>query len=90
MLTRILLADEHRGLRPLLDEESDFEVVAEANSVEAMMRLVRETVPDVVILDLGMTALKGLDMVRQLVEAAPAVKVIVLCIYGDRNSQWKS
>ncbi len=89
MTTRILLVDDHvvvrQGLRTLLDKEPDFEVTAEVDTGEAAVRLVLETNPDVVILDLTMAGLKGLDPVHQLVAAAPATKVIGLSIYSDRR-----
>ncbi|HEY9072682.1 MAG TPA: PAS domain S-box protein, partial [Desulfobaccales bacterium] len=89
MTTRILLAEEHpvvrQGLRTLLDKEADFEVVAEADSGEAAVRLVGEVKPDVVILDLAMAGLKGLDPVRQIAAAAPLTKVIGLSVYNDRR-----
>ena len=89
MPTRILLADEHQvvrqGLRSLLDKEADFEVVEEADTGEAAVRLAREVKPDVVILDLAMAGLKGLDPVHQIVAAAPVTKVIGLSMYRDRR-----
>ena len=89
MTTRILLADEHQlvrqGLRALLDKEADFEVVEEANSGEEVVRLSRKTRPDVVILDLALAGLKGLNPVHQIVAAAPFAKVIGLSMYGDRR-----
>lgn len=89
MTTRILLVDAHaivrQGLRTLLDKEADFEVVAEVETGEAAVRLVLETNPDVVILDLTMAGLKGLDQVHQLVAAAIGTKVVGLSIYSDRR-----
>lgn len=89
MATRILLADEHQanrqGLRTLLEKEPDFEVVAEAETEEAALRLVLKERPDVVILDLAMAGLKGPEPVQQITAAAPATKVIGLSMYGDRR-----
>ncbi len=89
MTTRLLLVDDHvvvrQGLRTLLYKEADFEVTAEVDTGEAALRLVLETNPDVVILDLTMAGLKGLDPVHQLVAAAPTTKVIGLSIYSDRR-----
>ncbi len=89
MTTRILLADEHQvvrqGLRSLLEKEPDFEVAAEADTGETAVRLAEEAGPDVIILDLAMADLKGLDLVRRLVAAAPLAKIIGLSMYGDRR-----
>jgi len=89
MTTRILLVDEHevvrQGLRTLLDKEADFEVVAEVDTGDAAVRLVPETKPDVVILDLTMAGLKGFGPLHQLVAAATSTKVIGLSIYSDRR-----
>jgi PAS domain S-box-containing protein len=89
MATRILLADERQDtrqrLRHLLEKEPDFEVVAEADTGEAALRLVEQERPDVVILDLALAGLKGPEPVQQIVAAAPATKVIGLSMYGDRR-----
>ncbi|MCL4502921.1 MAG: PAS domain S-box protein [Deltaproteobacteria bacterium] len=89
MPTRILLADEHQVVRQelhsLLDKETDFQVLAEADSGEEVVRLAREAKPDVVILDLSLAGLKGFHLVHQVVAAAPSAKVIGLSMYGDRK-----
>jgi DNA-binding NarL/FixJ family response regulator len=87
MATRILLANEpqmiRQGYRSRLDKEPDFEVVEEVDNGEAMLRLSKETRPDVVILDLAMAGLNGLHSVHQIAAAAPRAKVIGLSRYGD-------
>lgn len=89
MITRILLADAHQALRQkhraLLEEEPDFEVVAEAGGGEAAVRLAGELKPHVVVLDLAIAGLQGLDPVHQVLAAAPLAKVIGLSMYGDRS-----
>jgi PAS domain S-box-containing protein len=89
MTIRILLADEHQvvrqGLRNLLANEPDFNVVAEADTGEAVLRLVAETSPEVVVLDLAMADSKGVEVVHRLVQTAPNIKVIGLSTYGDRR-----
>jgi len=87
--TRILLADEHQavrqGLRTLLLKGADFDVVEEADSGEAAVRLARETRPELIVLDLAMVGLKGFNLLHQITAAAPLAKVIILSMYGDRR-----
>ncbi len=79
---RILLADYNQivrqGLRTLLAMESDMEVVAEAENGQTAVRLVRELSPQVVIMDLAMPDLHGIEATRQILAASPGVKVIAL------------
>lgn len=85
--TRIVLADDHvvvrRGLRMLLDNENDFEVVAEAGNVEDAMRYVRGHHPQVLVLDLNMpggSSLKAIPMIR---EEAPATQIVILTMQEE-------
>jgi len=87
--TRILLADEHQivrqGLRGLLEKEAGLEVVGEAATGEEVMRLVRDLVPDIVLLDLALPDLHGVETIRQILAASPPAKIIALSIYADRR-----
>ena len=87
MSIKILLADDHRitrqGLRSLLEKESDMEVVAEAQEGRAAVHLVRELSPDVVIMDVTMPDLNGMEATRQIVAELPSVKVIALSMHSD-------
>ena len=86
---KIILADDHRiireGLRALLDKEPDMEVVAEAEDGRATVRLSRECMPDVVIMDITMPGLNGIEATRQIVSELPAIKVIALSMHSDRK-----
>jgi DNA-binding NarL/FixJ family response regulator len=87
MSIRILLADDHKitreGLRALLDEQEDMDVVAEAEEGRTAVRLVRELLPDVVIMDVTMPDLNGMEAARQIVGRFPDVKIIALSMHSD-------
>jgi DNA-binding NarL/FixJ family response regulator len=79
---RVLIADDHRliaeGIRRVLVEEGDFEVVGEANTGSQVLPLVRRTSPHLVLLDLRMPGLDGLSALEQIKRDHPAVKVVIL------------
>jgi len=87
MSIRILLADDHKitrqGLRSLLEKQPDMEVVAEAEEGRTAVRLVRELVPSVVIMDVSMPDLNGMEASRQIVGEFPNVKIIALSMHSD-------
>ena len=88
MTARILLADDDRitrqGLRSLIEKENDIEVVDEADDGRKAIDLVRELVPDIVIMDITMPNLNGIDATRHIVREFPKVKVIALSIHSNR------
>ena len=89
MTMKIILADDHRiireGLRALLDKEPDMEVIAEAEDGRTTVRLCREVKPDVVIMDITMPELNGIEATRQIVSELPDTKVIALSMHSDRK-----
>lgn len=84
---RILLADDHivvrQGLRALLTTEADIEIVGEANNGRQAVQQVRELHPDVVVMDIAMPVLNGLEATRQILRTAPSTKVLILSSYSD-------
>jgi DNA-binding NarL/FixJ family response regulator len=80
---RVLLVDDHdlfrTGLRSLLEEQG-VEIVGEAASGQQAVRLVRETAPDVVVMDLNMPGISGVEATRQISMIAPLTRVLVLTI----------
>ena len=84
---RILLADDHtlirQGLRKVLEEQPDWEVVAEAGDGREAVRRAEETQPDVAIIDVAMPLLNGIEATRQMAKRAPGVKILVLSMYAD-------
>ena len=89
MPVRIVVADDHRivreGLRHLLEKRTDFKVVAEASDGEAAVRLARELAPDLVIVDLSMPRLNGIEATRRIVAERPGARVLVLSMHSDRR-----
>jgi two-component system response regulator NreC len=86
---RILLADDHRimreGLRAMLDSMPGTSVVAEANNGRTAVKLAGELKPDIVVMDITMPDLNGIEATRQLASECPEVKVIALSIHSDRR-----
>ena len=86
--TRIVLADDHPivldGLRNLIRAESDFDLVGEAASGLAALKIIREKCPDVAVLDISMPELNGIVLSRRLAGEMPALRVLVLTLHEDR------
>jgi len=84
-----MLVDDHGiirdGLRSLLEKQDDVEVVAEADDGRGAIALVREHQPDVVIMDISMPGLNGIDASRRIVADNPEVKIITLSIHSNRR-----
>lgn len=87
MRIKILLADDHKivrdGLRALIEKQPDMEVVAEAADGRTAVHLAKEMLPDVVIMDISMPDLNGIEAAQQIVAGAPRVKVIALSMHSD-------
>lgn len=85
--TRLLVADDHpafrAGLRALLETAGDLEVVGEADTGDAAISAARVLQPDVVLMDINMPGLDGVEATRRIVDAAPHVAVLVLTMHDD-------
>jgi two-component system, NarL family, response regulator LiaR len=86
-MIRILLADDHpivrEGLRAVLETQADFEVIAEAASGDEALRLALTLLPDVLLLDLAMPVLDGVETIRRLRQQQPAARVIVFTAFDN-------
>lgn len=86
---RILIADNHRlfceGLRTLFATRPGMEIVGEANNGRMAVRLARELSPDIVIMDIGMPELNGVEATRQIRAELPHVKVLAVSMHSDRQ-----
>ena len=84
---RIVLADDHtilrKGLRLLLERETDFKVVAEASHGKEAVDAVEREVPDVVIMDIAMPMMNGIEATKRVNETHPKTAVIILSVHSD-------
>lgn len=85
MSIKLLLTDDHKiirqGLRSLLDAEPDIEVIGEAENGRKTVQMVRELLPDVVVMDVTMPDLNGIEATRQILAEFPQVKIIALSMH---------
>ena len=89
MSIRILLVDDHQmmrdGLRLILENTPDVDIVGEAGNGHQAVELANSLVPDIVVMDIGMTDLNGIEATRRILANDSAIKVIALSIYSDRR-----
>jgi DNA-binding NarL/FixJ family response regulator len=86
-MLRILLVDDHvlfrKGIAALLDSQGDFEVVGEAGDGEEALHLARKTIPDVILMDIGMPKCNGLEATRKIKREMPHVNIVMLTVSDD-------
>ena len=89
MSIRILLADDHKimrdGLRSLLEKKPDMEVVGEAEDGRKTVQLARRLKPDVVIMDVSMPDMNGMEATRRIIAQLSGIKVVALSVHSDRR-----
>ncbi|MHC4665973.1 MAG: response regulator [Planctomycetota bacterium] len=87
MSIKIILADDHKitrqGLCSLLDKQPDMEVVAEAEEGRTAVRLALELAPDVIIMDVSMPDLNGIEAARKIAAECPEVNIVALSMHSD-------
>jgi len=85
----VILADDHplirKAIKSILDEQDDIDVVAEVGDGEGAIRLAAELYPDVVIMDISMPNMNGLEATRQIKVKCPDVAVLVLTVHSDNE-----
>jgi len=89
MKIRVLLADDHvmmrGGLRMLLEQNAELAVVGEAEDGRETVRLAKKLSPDVVVMDIAMPDMNGIEATRQIIAEHPGIKVIALSMHSDRH-----
>jgi len=89
MPVRIIIADDHRlfreGLVNLLSDSKDIEIIAEAENGNDAIVKARELNPDIIVMDIGMPVLNGVDATSRLLKELPAIKVIALSMHSEKQ-----
>ncbi len=89
MSIRVLIADDHKimlaGLRSLLEKQADFEVVGEAENGRKAVQMALEKAPDVVVMDVSMPDLNGIEATTQIIESSKETKVVALSMHSDKR-----
>lgn len=87
MKTRIMLVDDHpvfrSGLKHILSTEMDYHVIAEADDGEAAIELAAEVDPDIIVMDISMPGLDGIEVTREIKRKQPGIQILMLTMYSD-------
>ena len=87
---RILIADDHtlfrKGIRTILDQMPDIEVLGEASAGDEVVAMAHDLVPDVILMDIKMPVMSGIDATRQILQENPHIGVILVTMYDDPES----
>lgn len=86
----IILVDDHKlvrdGIKTILERGTEFRVVGEAENGVDAVQLCRKSMPDLVLMDIGLPGMNGIEATTELVRHCPTVKVVILSMYDDENS----
>lgn len=89
MSIKVLIADDHKivrdGLRSLLEREPDINIVAEADNGRMAVQIAHELLPDVVLMDMSMPEMNGIEATRRIAAEMPGIRVIALSMHSNRH-----
>lgn len=89
MSIKIIIADDHKimrdGLRNLLKKQIDMEIIGEADNGKKAVEMAREMEPDVIIMDIAMPELNGIEATRQILDDNPTIKIVALSMHSKRQ-----
>lgn len=87
---RVLIADDHplfrHGIRSLLNATTDFEVIGEATTGDEAIRFATAQQPDVIVMDIQMPGLNGIEATRRIVRASPQIRILIVTMFEDDAS----
>ncbi|MDX1415546.1 MAG: response regulator transcription factor [Candidatus Promineifilaceae bacterium] len=93
MMIKLLLVDDHAvvrlGMRMLFDSEPDIEIIAEAENGRQALHAVQEYSPDIVLMDIGLPDMSGIEATRRIKEQSPQTAVVALTIHEDKEYFFK-
>jgi two-component system, NarL family, response regulator NreC len=93
MTIRLLLVDDHAvvrsGLKMLMEAETDFKIVGEAGSTSEVLRIVSQLNPDVILMDIGLPDMSGIDATREIKWLYPQIAIVALTIHEDKEYFFK-
>ena len=93
MTIRLLLVDDHAvirlGMRMLFDSEPDIEIVAEAENGQEALEAVQQFDPDIVLMDIGLPDISGIEATRRIKEQSPKTAIVALTIHEDQEYFFK-
>lgn len=88
-MIEVIVADDHKlvrdGLRAILEQEGDITVVGEAGDGQEVVRQSRRLEPDIILLDISMPGLSGIDAAREILDTCPGVEVIILSMHSTKE-----
>ncbi|MFH0893714.1 MAG: response regulator transcription factor [Bacteroidota bacterium] len=86
---KIILVDDHRifrdGMMALLNEVADFEVIGDASDAEELLQMIRKKMPDIVIADVTMPGISGIELTRYISREYPCIKVLILSMHENEE-----
>jgi len=89
MISTVILCDDHKifreGLRSLIEKQSDMKIIAESSDGRTAVRLSKEKSPDIIIMDIAMPELNGIETTHQIIKNYPKIKVLILSMYSDQR-----
>ena len=89
MSIKVIIADDHKimrdGLKSMLEKQRDIEIIAEASDGQTTVELAIKLKPDVIIMDIAMPDMNGIEATCQIIEKSPEIKVIALSMHSDRQ-----
>jgi len=90
MTCNVVLVDDHKlvrdGVKTILERGAEFKVVGEAEDGAAAVQLCKKIAPDLVLMDIGLPGMNGIEATNELLRHCPEVKVVILSMYDDENS----